>query len=210
MSVNLSRAVREPWAWVAVVTAVALVAALAALVRTRPVPPPVLFSVPEFRFTNEDGQPFGSEELRGRVWAMDFIFTRCSSLCPKLADAFTAVRDHSADIAGSFHLVSLSVDPDHDTPAVLREYAVGHGAKGRNWHFLTAPAAETRAFIMEGLKVPVGEREDPANVQDLFHSPVAVLVDHRLQVRGYFDVTKPEQREALVSTARLLLEERGP
>ena len=97
-------------------------------------PPPVIGDVPAFEYTDQHGATFGTEQLAGKVWVANFIFTRCTTVCPIFTDKMYQVQHRSKDLGDSFHLVSFSVDPEYDTPEVLKSYADKHGVNSRMWN----------------------------------------------------------------------------
>lgn len=154
---------------------------------TPPATPLVLSTMPAFSFTDESGKPFGTEQLQGKPWIANFIFTRCPTICPmftaKMADVQARVKADGLDV----HLVSFSVDPAFDSPEVLAAYAKEHGADPALWTFLTGDPEAIREAIVTGLKIaaqPVGEDQDLASV---FHGSHFVLVDSKGRIRGYYD-----------------------
>lgn len=151
-------------------------------------PAPALGKIPDFRLTDESGQAFGSRELAGKVWVADFIFTRCPGTCPVQTTRMSQLQQRLAaqpdwDV---IRLVSFSVDPENDTPAVLRDYARQAGAKSGHWRFLTGPRDDIWRLSKAGFKLGVGAA--PSNVvSPLFHSSSFVLVDQQARIRGYYD-----------------------
>lgn len=108
-----------------------------------PVPPNKLAvgdPVPDFALTDQQGRPFRFSDLRGRVVAVDFIYTRCPlpDVCPRLSAGFAALQRRIPDVA----LVSVTIDPTYDTPDVLAGYARRYGANPERWRFLTGPNDE--------------------------------------------------------------------
>lgn len=171
---------------------------------TPPATPLVLSTIPEFRFTNEAGAPFGTAELAGKPWIANFIFTRCPTICPmftaKMADVQTRVKAGKLDV----HLVSFSVDPAFDKPEVLAAYAKEHGADPARWTFLTGDPEAIRNAIVTGLKVaaqPVGADQDLASV---FHGSHFVLVDAQGRIRGYYDSADADATERMLADLRRL------
>lgn len=157
---------------------------------------PDLGPAPAFVLTDQDGEPFDSAALAGRPWVVDFVFTRCPAICPVLSRSMARVQRATEAVAGRTRLVSISVDPEHDTPEVLRAYAGRHGADTARWSFLTGDRQETWSLIREGFKLVVAENpSDPAN--PIAHTPKLVLVDGDGRVRGYYDGTIPDEVEAL-------------
>jgi len=97
------------------------------------------------------------------------------------------------------HLVSFSVDPAHDTPAVLAAYAKQHGADPATWTFLTGDGEAIRSAVVEGLKVaaqPVGKDDDLASI---FHGSHFVLVDAEGRIRGYYDSADADATDRLLA-----------
>src|SRR5579871_377883 len=88
---------------------------------------PVLYDVPEFRLMAQDGQPFDSKVLNGKIWVADFIYTTCPGPCPRMTSQMHDVQSAILKMA-DVRLVSFTVDPARDTPPVLAEYAKSHGA----------------------------------------------------------------------------------
>ena len=143
--------------------------------------------MPAFSLTERSGVPYGSNDLAGHVWVANFIFTRCPDFCPvltaRMADLQAATAEHPA------RLVSFSVDPDYDTPAVLGDYAKHTGA-GAHWMFLTGPRPTMAALLRDGFHVAYAD-DGPA-ASPITHSDRFVLVDQKLRIRGYYHGTDPD------------------
>ena len=171
-----------------------LVAALVAVaaagvweIVSRPEPPPVLGTVPDFTLTNRDGRTIRQADLAGSPWVADFIFTRCAGSCPMMSLRMARLgRELPAELPAGLpvRLVSFSVDPDSDTPAVLERYAESFKAPAR-WLFLTGPRDAMHRLSKEGFKLAVdagGSGEEP-----ILHSTRFVLVDGQGRIRGYYE-----------------------
>jgi len=164
-------------------------------------------SVPQFQLTNQDGQPFGSAQLNGKIWIVDFIFSTCPGPCPMISSRMSELQRplENSDV----HLVSVTVDPEKDTPEVLRGYAEKLHARPGRWDFLTGPKATIYDLSRSGFKLPVSEDSDQPGVPA--HSTRAVLVDRRGTIRGYYDVTAPDAvTKLLADTSQLLREQPAP
>lgn len=147
-------------------------------------PPPKLGSLEGFELTNQDGEPFGSEQLRGQVWVAAFFFTRCPTVCPKLTRRMKTVQDQAGK---KLRLVSFSVDPEHDQPPVLRDYAKEYGADLATWSFLTGDYEVIKRTTVEGFKMALDGKANPsANHYGILHGSHLVLVDKALDIRGYY------------------------
>jgi len=172
--------------------------------RGRPEAPPILGELPVFALVDHQGRAVGRGELAGTPWVADLVFTRCALACPRMTAAMARL-DRRLPPEG-VRLVSVSIDPAHDTPEVLAAYAARHGASAR-WRFLTGEPAAVRALARDGFKLGVAEVEgevDPGLA--LAHSDRFVLVDAGGRVRGYYD---PFEAAALARLERDLVALRG-
>ena len=148
----------------------------------------VLATLPAFTLTDQAGRAVGRDELAGKAWVANFIFTRCRATCPVQTRMMSQLQERLAAHPRwrDVRLISFSVDPEHDTPAVLREYARQAGADAGHWRFLTGSRDAIWQLSKKGFKLPVGE--NPSNeLMPLFHSPRLILVDAQGRIRGYYD-----------------------
>jgi protein SCO1/2 len=100
---------------------------------------------PEFTLTNQDGKRIALKDLRGKVLAITFIFARCADTCPMLTAIMAGLQDRlGADFGPRVYFVSITVDPERDTPEVLKRYAEAHRANPAGWAFLTGTPVEIR------------------------------------------------------------------
>ena len=166
---------------------------------------PVLFELPPFSLVERSGRPFTREDLRGRVSVADFVFTRCAGVCPAMTGRMARLR---AALPADVRLVSFTVDPDHDTPAVLRRYAEPLNA-GQQWLFVTGGRTELHRLATEGFKLAAMETPDDRAAEEgpFLHSSKFALLDGQARVRGYYDSDDAAQLEALPLHARRLWEE---
>jgi protein SCO1 len=148
-------------------------------------PPPVLEPLPEFSLLDQAGLAVGPDELRGHPFVANFIFTRCISACPMLTTQMLNLQRRLGDDAHRVRMVSISVDPEHDTPEVLARYAEERGAT-RRWTYLTGDLDEIKATIERGFRVRMGERVPLGDAFDILHATHFVLVDADLRIRGYY------------------------
>lgn len=193
--------------WLPVMAMLIAAAATAAMllvarhVRRAP-PPPELGAVPEFTLTEQSGREIRRADLDGTPWVADFIFTRCTGMCPALTSRMVDVRSRIADAGLRARAVSFSVDPTHDTPAVLRAYARRHGADDDDWLFVTGPRDALYALIGDGFRLSVSERGPDAVAAQggelIAHSDRFVLVDGRGRIRGYYHGLDAGMPEALL------------
>jgi protein SCO1/2 len=169
---------------------------------------PVLGTLPDFTLVDQDAEEFGSEQLRGSVWIADFVFTRCPDMCPMLTSVMARVQRQLAKDPAleGVRLVSISVDPEHDTPARLTDYAEKHGADRDRWAFLTGPRQEIWLLSRDGFRLPVGEAPGSADAP-IFHSDRFVLADGEGRIRGYYDALDQKAQLALMRDIRRVASE---
>ncbi|HEY6154319.1 MAG TPA: SCO family protein [Candidatus Udaeobacter sp.] len=159
--------------------------------------------VPTFQLTNQNGQAFGSGQLAGKIWIADFVYTTCPGPCPMISSRMSDLQKplEKTDV----HLVSFSVDPEKDTPAVLRDYAGKLQAQPGRWDFLTGSKSTIYKLSHDGFKLGVS---DGSNEQGLpVHSTRIVLVDRHGQIRGYYDAMEPDAITNLIADTNHLLRE---
>ncbi len=172
-------------------------------------PLPVLGQLPEFELTERSGKPFGSRDLKGKAWVADFVFTSCAGPCPEMSAKMAKLQETFAGTSG-LKCVSFSVDPEHDTPEVLREYAGRFHANEGQWFFLTGKTDAIYKLARESFKVSVERGDkgqtDPGNA--IMHSVYFMLVDGRGRIRGYYNSTDPEAGNRLLREAPALLREK--
>jgi protein SCO1/2 len=168
-------------------TGLAIVVAFVASPAAKPLP--ILGSVPDFSLTDQDGRTVTLANFQGQPWVADVIFSRCPGQC-------LVMSSHMKELQAALRstprvkLVSITTDPDYDTPMVLKKYGRLFGAEEGRWLFLTGTKAATRGLAVDGFKLAVvdkapGQQESPS---DLFiHSEKFVLVDSKGEIRGYYD-----------------------
>lgn len=174
-------------------------------------PLPRLAKLPRFELTTQHGEPFRAEDLGGHVWIADFIFTSCPTFCPVLTQKMKEVRERLADHREEVRYLSVSVDPETDTPPVLRQYAEEHGIAHDDWVLLTGETEQVTDVVVDGFKTPMGEpqpMEGEKNVYTILHARHFVLLDRQRRIRGYYR-TEPEQLDRLVRDAERLARGEG-
>jgi protein SCO1/2 len=164
---------------------------------------PELGSVPEFALTASDGRTFSSAELHGKVWVADFVFSTCNGPCPRMSALMRRVQDRilrQAGLLDKVRLISVSIDPTHDTPAVLAEYARRFRADARVWLFLTGSEEGVRKLSVDTFHV------NTAN-EPLVHATRFILIDTRGRIRGYYESTDPATLDQLMTDIGALRKE---
>ena len=173
---------------VAFFVGITVITAMRPLTRRIPDAPPVLFTVPDFDLVDHDGRTFDPAVMRGKVWVVGFMFTSCPSICPKISRAMLGLQQKFATFGVDAHLLSLSVDPETDTPEVLKRYAETLGADLERWRFVTGSRAAMEALVVGGFKVAMDKQEpaDGVTMYDIAHTSKLVLVDADGGVRGFY------------------------
>jgi protein SCO1/2 len=166
----------------------------------------VMNTLPDFRLQSQEGEPFGSDELKGNVWIATFIFTRCVQTCPlqtaELVHIQNKLKDHEA--ADQIHFVSISVDPAHDTEEILKGYAFTAGSDLSRWTYLTGKREDIWSLSKDGFKLPVTDVDaDPQAL--IAHSQSFVLVDRAMRVRGHYDGLNKAARARLLRDLEVVL-----
>jgi len=142
---------------------------------------PVLAQLPDFEFTERSGQPFGLDQMEGKINVVDFIFTNCQGPCPIMADKMAQLYQRFND-SGKIQFVSISVDPKRDTLAALRAYAERQGVTDDRWVFLRAPLADVVNLSEKGFLLAADSASLPMG-----HTTAFILVDEQGRIRSYHD-----------------------
>jgi len=149
---------------------------------------PVYGQIADFTLTNQDGQATTLADLTNRVWVADIIFTRCAGPCPRMTAQMKSLQDALPQDSDA-KLVTLTTDPNYDSPKILKRYGERFGANFDRWIFLTGTENEIAGLAAASLKLgatPIApsDRKDPV---DLFiHTTIFVVVDKHARMRGIF------------------------
>jgi protein SCO1/2 len=157
--------------------------------RSHQPPLPVIGPVADFTLTNQDGQLTTLAAFTNHVWVADIIFTRCAGPCPRMTGQMRSLQNRLPS-GSDTKLVTLTTDPEFDTPSVLKKYGEHYNADFSRWTFLTGAKTEIAALASGSLKlsaVPV-KIEEQKDAADLFiHTTIFVVVDKHAQLRGSFE-----------------------
>ncbi|MEN9573544.1 MAG: hypothetical protein RL514_1399 [Verrucomicrobiota bacterium] len=150
---------------------------------------PVIAQVADFTLTNQLDRPVRLADLRGQVWVADIIFSRCPGPCATMTKRMSELQT-ALPLNVPVKLISLTTDPEHDTPRALTTYAQRFGADSNRWHFLTGPKADLVKLAVNSLKLTVLDQEAAKRTSpnDLFiHSTIFVVVDKQGRLRAVFE-----------------------
>jgi len=149
---------------------------------------PVIDQIADFTLTNQDNRVTTLADFTNRVWVADIIFTRCAGSCPVMSAQMRSLQD-ALPSASQAKLVTLTTDPDYDTPAVLKKYGERYGARFQRWTFLTGSKPQLAGLATGGLKLgstPVPPQDQKSPVDLFVHSTIFVVVDKQARLRGIF------------------------
>jgi len=160
--------------------------------------PEKFFEVPDFKLIDQNGKPFTKKDVSGKVWIADFVFTQCAGPCPLMT---MSMVDLQKELAGTpIQFVSISVDPAHDTPEVLKKYAAAMKADEKNWTFATGEPQQIFA-LAAGMKIAAS----PADAENsIMHAEKLILVNEKGWIRGYYFFKDPDKRKELLDDVRRL------
>lgn len=170
---------------------------------------PALWPAPEFALVDQHGDTVRTDDLTGSPWIASFIFTNCTGVCPTISARMARLRDSLAVdglLGRSVRLVSFTVDPARDTPAVLLDYAERYGGSSPSeWTFLTgSPPTAVRQLIQEGFHLtavdpPADHADDDYQVM---HAPRLLLVDSDGVVRAAYPAGDPDVVDRVLADVR--------
>ena len=160
---------------------------------------PKIGSIPQFEFIDSNGNTVTLNNLKGKVWVADFIFTTCTMACPMMTGNMNLVHKKFKK-NDDVRLVSISVYPEYDTPDVLKEYASQYDADTEKWLFLTGDESSVKNIIKDGFKI--GDFEEI-----IFHSEKFALVDKNGTIRAYYNGMKSEDMKQLKKDINTLLKQ---
>ncbi len=154
------------------------------------------YFVPPFSLTERSGRTITNNDLLGRIWVADFIYTTCPGPCPLVSASMAKLQEATAGDP-RVQLVTFTVDPTTDTPAVLGDYADKLGANPSRWWFLTGSEKAIYDVVRNGFLLPIednsGKTLEPGQYK-VTHSTQVALVDANGVIEGYFDGVSPEGR----------------
>ena len=172
---------------------------------------PVYGAVGDFSLIERSGEAFGLADLKRRVWIINFFFSQCTEVCPRTMPQMARLQEALAE-AEDVRLVSITVDPEHDTLTVLAEFAGHFDAQPGRWYFLTGDQQAIYDLSLDTFHMAVGEAPESEHKHSgnaFLHDGHFALVDRQGQIRGYYDGLDDEAMPRLRQDVRSLLREKG-
>ncbi|MEA5458240.1 SCO family protein [Arcicella sp. LKC2W] len=161
--------------------------------------------IPDFEFINQDSVKVTQKDFEGKVYISDFFFTTCPTICPKMKTQMLRIYEKYKDNP-KVGILSHSIDPRHDTPAVLREFMDNLGIKSKMWQMVTGDKA--KIYEIGQKSYMVSATDDPTQPGGIVHSGAFILVDKNRHIRGIYDGTEPTKVDRLMIDMEILLNEK--
>jgi protein SCO1 len=165
----------------------------------------VYHTIPDFTFINQDSATITNQTYKGKIYVTDFFFTTCPTICPVMKKQMLRIYDKYKENS-KVGILSHSIDPRHDSVAVLREYAKRLGVTGNMWNFVTGEKEKIYNIGEKFYYVTAGE--DSTAAGGIIHSGAFILVDTKRRVRGIYDGTKEQEVTKLLKDMDVLLNEK--
>jgi len=211
----------SPWFWTAWVVVIAAFPIIRAMRATVPDPLPIYKQLPEFTFLDQYGEIYGNQaiapddqtgrqSLRNKVWVANFIFTRCTTVCPIFTKEMFEIQTRTKQLIDAFHMVSFTVDPEYDSPEVLLAYAKKNRVSPRMWSFLTGDLEQIKSTVVEGFHIHMAAGDGATgDHSSLMHGSHFVLVDYQSRIRGYYKSDEKGVVDRLLRDVNILLNVTG-
>jgi len=163
----------------------------------------VYHSIASFAFVNQVGDTIHKEDMAGKIYVADFFFTTCPTICPVMKKEMLRVYEQFKGDP-NFRILSHSIDPSHDTQAVLKDYAEKLGVPdAATWNFLTGD--QEKIFEIGQTSYLTTTMADDMEPGGFLHSGAFLLVDQQGRIRGVYDGTKTDQVDRLLADIPKLL-----
>ena len=164
----------------------------------------IYHQIPNFEFINQDSSKITQKDYEGKIYVADFFFTTCPTICPKMKTQMLRIYEKFKDNP-KVGILSHTIDPRHDTPAVLREFMNNLNIKSKMWQMVTGDKA--KIYEIGQKSYMVSATDDPTQPGGIVHSGAFVLVDKNRHIRGIYDGTEPEKVDKLMKDMEVLLNE---
>jgi protein SCO1/2 len=159
--------------------------------------------VPQFNFTDQNNKSFSQQDLKDKIYIVNFFSSDCSEMCRKMSSQLVRTQEAYQNNP-TVHFVSISVKPDIDSASVLRAYAAKYDADTTRWHFLTGNRNEIYNWAQQGFEIPLQKTGGP---EGFIHTDKFFLVDKEQKVRGIYEGTKIAETDRMVLEINVLLDE---
>ncbi len=162
-----------------------------------------------FSFLNQDGKTVTDQDVRGKVYVVEYFFTTCGTICPQMNSQMQRVQKKFLGNP-NFKILSFTVDPEIDTVAQIKKYATEHHAKAGQWQFLTGEKSKLYELARKSFFVlkPAETQNQGDGNSDFIHTNNFVLIDQKMRIRGYYDGTSAHEVDQLMNDIGSVMEEK--
>ncbi len=168
--------------------------------------PPIDIALPQFALVDHTGAPFTTESMKGSVFVVDFMFTSCPRVCPELTKTMATFSKTVRDKPG-VKFLSVTVDPETDTPQRLAEFRDKYADRDAPWFFVTGDPKMVDDTVLKGFKMAMSRGTDGGHGEaSIFHAERFVVIDKRTHLRGIFDTTQEGLARLQKTIDQLLVE----
>ena len=174
----------------------------------------VVGKAPDFKLTDQNNKPISNKDYQNKAYVVEFFFTTCPTICPKMNANMLEVEKMFFGNP-NFGIASITIDPEHDTPKVLKDHAELLGVKSSNWHFLTGDKEYIYSLANKGFKVYAGENVKANGGFE--HQGYFALVDKDVNIRCrkdeydnpiiYYDGVEKAGTQMMIKDIKILLNE---
>ncbi len=160
--------------------------------------------VPDFEFTDQDNKKINKQAVKNKIYVAEYFFTTCKSICPVMNSNLETIYKEFKN-SPDLWILSHTVDPEHDSVPVLKDYAKAHGVNDDRWHFLTGDKKKLYELARKGYLL--NAEEGNGGEEDFIHTQNFALVDKESHIRGFYDGTDSLEIVRLKQDLKLLLKE---
>ena len=171
--------------------------------RNLPEPLPTYYQAPSFSMTTEDGLNLKESDMRGKIYLASFFFSNCPTTCPKNLEQMQKIQKRVKGLGDRIAMLSFTVDPENDDSKQLFKVARKWKANPYIWKFLTGELEHIQSVLVNGFKVPIGDKKFSKSIYDIAHSEKIVLVDQKGIIRGYYKMEKNDINRLMIDLGLL-------
>jgi protein SCO1 len=165
----------------------------------------VYHAIPDFKFVNQDGDTISQADFKNKIYIADFFFTSCPTICPVMKTQMLRIYEKFKDNS-ELGILSHTIDPRHDSVAVLKAYKEKLGVNTNQWQFVTGEQEKIYEIAQKSYMVSAMEDKEAVDEGGFVHSGAFVLVDKNRNIRGVYDGTKEKEVNRLIKDIELLLQ----
>jgi protein SCO1 len=161
-------------------------------------------AIPDFEFISQDHEMINQKSVENKIYVTEYFFTTCQSICPIMNKNLDRVYEEFR-VREDFLILSHTVDPETDSVAVLKQYALAHNVKDKKWLFVTGPKKELYELARRGYLL--NAEEGNGGEEDFIHTQNFALIDKERHIRGFYDGTDSLEINRLIQDIHLLYKE---